>query len=66
MDAVKTRYGVFFVFWFRDGTSCKEPKKYSSPDDLRQRLLTVSESVSPRVVDVIVVDVTPKPSASKR
>jgi hypothetical protein len=66
MDAVKTEYGVFFIFWFRDDTVYGEPKNYASPKALRQKLLEVATFVTPRIVEVIVVDVTPKPSASKR
>ncbi len=66
MDAADTKYGILFVFWFKDGVNCKEPTKYSSPDTLRQNLLDAAKAVSPRVIEVIVVDVTSKPSASKR
>jgi len=66
MDAVDTRHGVFFVFWFKDGATCKDPTKYSSPIALKSSLSEASRLAAPRTIEVIVVDVTPEPSASRK
>lgn len=66
MDAAVTRHGVFFVFWFKDDVFYRKPTTYSSPHALRLTLLDAAKSVAPRVIEVIVVDVTPKPPASRK
>ncbi len=68
MDAAGTKHGVFFVFWFKDGVNCKLPKKktYSSPTTLRSELLEVTRADTSREIEVIVVDVTRRLSASRQ
>ena len=67
MDAADTKCGVLFVFWFKDGIHCNDPRGYDGPNALRSHLLTSVNRSAGRSVDIIVVDVTPgRPSASRR
>lgn len=65
MNAAQTLFGVFLVFWFKDNKAYHLPKKYCDPDDLQNSLINSIINDTSRKIEVITIDVTRKPSASR-
>jgi len=66
MDSVGTSFGVYLVLWFKDGNYWHKPTKYQTPEDLRADVQAVAHEVPSKTIQVIVLDVTRKTSASRR
>ena len=70
MDADETKYGIYLVFWFKDGfkdgMNFNEPKNITSIEIMQKELEKEAKKIENKIIEPIVIDVTKKKSASKR
>ncbi|CAD6492438.1 MAG: hypothetical protein CHKLHMKO_00273 [Candidatus Argoarchaeum ethanivorans] len=66
MDADEAKYGIYLVFWFKDGINFDKPQNIESIDILQEELDSEAEKIEDKIIEPIVIDVTKKKSASKR
>ena len=66
MDADKTKYGIYLVFWFGDGIKFDKPKNIESIDILQEELDSEAKKIEDKIIEPIVIKVTKKKTASKR
>ena len=63
MDAKRSKYGIFLVFWFKDD-NFSQPTKYHDPDELKVHLQTLIPE--DKIIEIIIIDCSNQPPPSKR
>ena len=63
MNAKRSKYGIFLVFWFKDD-NFSQPTKYHDPDELKVHLQTLIPE--DKIIEIIIIDCSNQPPPSKR